>query len=172
MDLFIPDVYAKSVYDINYKKLKKRGIKCLIFDLDNTIVPYKATTPDVKIKELFAHLEDDFKVIIMSNSNKNRLRPFKEGLNVDVAFSSKKPLKFKYKKILELYKFKDNEIACIGDQLLTDILGANRMSFVSILVNRVAKYETIYTKFNRFFEKFILRSLEKKHILVMGEYYD
>ena len=172
MDMFIPDIYQKSIYTIDYKKLKKNGIKCLLFDLDNTIAPYKVIEPDQKVKELFASLEKDFKVIIISNSNKNRLRPFKEKLNVDVAFSSKKPFKTKYKKILELYNFKIDEVACIGDQLLTDILGANRMGFTSILVNRIAKYETIFTKINRFFEGFILRRLAKKNILVTGEYYD
>ena len=172
MDIFIPDVYQKSIYTINYKKLKKNGIKCLLFDLDNTIAPYKVTEPDVKVKELFARLEEDFKVIIISNSPKNRIRPFKEKLNVDCAYSSKKPFKTKYKKILELYNFKIDEVACIGDQILTDILGANRMGFTSILVNRVAKYETIFTRFNRFFEGFILKNLAKKNILVSGEYYD
>ena len=172
MDMFIPDIYQKSIYTIDYKKLKKNGIKCLLFDLDNTIAPYKVTEPDVKVKELFARLEEDFKVIIISNSPKNRIRPFKEKLNVDCAYSSKKPFKTQYKKILELYNFKIDEVACIGDQILTDILGANRMGFTSILVNRVAKYETIFTRFNRFFEKFILKKLDKKNLLVMGEYYD
>ena len=133
---------------------------------------YKVTEPDQKVKELIARLEADFKVIIVSNSGKNRLRPFKEKLNVDVAFSSKKPLKTKYKKILSLYKFKIDEVACIGDQLLTDILGANRMGFTSILVNRVAKYEMFPTRVNRFIEKRILNKLAKKNILVSGVYYD
>lgn len=172
MDIFIPDVYQKSIYTINYKKLKKNGIKCLLFDLDNTIAPYKVNEPDVKVKELFARLEEDFKVIIISNSPKNRIRPFKEKLNVDCAYSSRKPFKTKYKKILEIYNFEIDEVACIGDQILTDILGANRMGFTSILVNRVAKYETIFTRFNRFFEGFILKNLAKKNILVSGEYYD
>lgn len=91
LDLFIPDIYAQSIYTINYKKLKKNGIKCLLFDLDNTIATYKVSEPDQKTKELMARLETDFKVIIISNNNKKRLRPFKEKLNVDVAFSAKKP---------------------------------------------------------------------------------
>lgn len=172
LDLFIPDIYAQSIYTINYKKLKKNGIKCLLFDLDNTLAPYKVNEPDQNVKELFHRLEQDFKVIIISNSGKNRLRPFKKVLNVDVAFSSKKPLKTKYKKILSLYKFKIDEVACIGDQLLTDMLGANRMGLTSILVNRVASYEMFPTKVNRFFEKFILKRLSKKNILVSGVYYD
>ena len=169
-DLLIPDIYDQSIYTINYKKLKKNGIKCLLFDLDNTIAPYKVNVPDQKVKELFARLEEDFKVIIVSNSGKNRLRPFKEKLNVD--FSSRKPFKKKYKKILTLYKFKIDEVACIGDQLFTDILGANRMGFTSILVNRVAKNEILPTRINRFFEKIVLKRLAKKNILKSGEYYD
>lgn len=172
MDLMIPDIYAQSIYTINYKKLKKSGIKCLLFDLDNTIASYKTEEPSTEVKELLHSLENDFKVIIISNSGKNRLRPFKEKLNVDVAFNSKKPLKGKYKKILELYKLEINEVACIGDQLLTDILGANRMGFTSILVNRLAKFETFPTRVNRFFESFFLKKLAKKNILVSGEYYD
>ena len=172
MDAFVPDIYSQSIYTINYKKLKKNGIKCLLFDLDNTIVSYKDTEPDKKLKEFFHFLEGDFKLIIFSNSPKNRLRPFKEKLNVDTAYSCRKPFKKKYKKILELYKYKEPEIACIGDQLLTDIYGANRMNFTSILVNRIGKKEPIWTRFNRFFERFILRKLTKKGILVYGEYYD
>ena len=76
------------------------------------------------------------------------------------------------KKILETYRFKESEIACVGDQLLTDILGANRMGFTSILVNRMARYEFISTRINRFFERFFLKKFAKENILVMGEYYD
>ena len=172
MDLFVPDIYQKSIYDINYKKLKKRGIKCLLFDLDNTLVPYNVDLPDIKVKDLFAELEESFKVIIISNSPKDRLRPFKEKLNVDVAFKSKKPLKGKYKKIMEIYNFKDSEIACIGDQLLTDILGANRMGFTSILVNPIGPVEFTFTKINRFFESKILNIFAKKGILEKGKYYE
>ena len=172
MDIFIPDIYAQSIYTINYAKLKKNGIKCLIFDLDNTLVPYKETEPTQKVKDLFAVLTNDFKVIIMSNSTKNRLRPFKEKLNVDTAYSSRKPFKKKYQKIIALYHFKEDEVACIGDQLITDILGANRMGFTSIFVNRLAPFETIPTRINRTFEKIILNHLKKQKLLVKGEYYD
>ena len=165
MDLFIPDVYQKSIYTINYAKLKKNGIKCLLFDLDNTCASYRTKEPDRRLKELFAYLTNDFKVIIISNSGKSRLRPFKEKLNVDTAYRAHKPFKKKYIKILNMYHFKENEIACIGDQLLTDILGANRLNFFSILVNPIAKYEVITTRINRLFEKVILKNLGKKHLL-------
>lgn len=172
MDLFIPDMYQKSIYDIDYDKLKEKGIKCLLFDLDNTLVPVNADVPSKKVKELFAYLEKSFKVIIISNSNKKRLIPFKEGLNVDVAASSRKPFKKKYLKIMKIYRFKEYEIAAIGDQLLTDICGANRVGVTSILINPIGEYEKFGTKINRFFERFIYRKLKKKNILTKGEFYD
>ncbi len=172
MNLFAPDMYQQSVYKINYNKLKIQGIKCLLFDLDNTLVSYKEHEPSKKLKEFMALLSEDFKVIIISNNTKERVRPFKEGLNVDAAHSSKKPLKTKYKKILSLYKYKANEIACIGDQIMTDILGANRNQMLSILVNSVGSEEPINTKFNRFWERLVLKSLNKKGILFKGEYYE
>lgn len=172
MENFIPDIYKKNIYDIDYMKLKKKGIKCLLFDLDNTLVSVKTDTPTKKVKELFLYLEKYFKVIIISNSNKDRLIPFKEGLNVDVAASSHKPFKKKYLKIMEIYKFKEHEIAAIGDQLLTDIYGANKVGITSILVNKIGDYEKIGTKINRFLEKFIYRYLKRKNILVKGEFYD
>lgn len=172
MDLFVPDLYQKSIYTINYKKLKKRGIKCLLFDLDNTLIPYTEDVPSKENKDLFLKLEENFKVIIMSNSGKIRLTPFKEQLNVDVAFSSCKPLKKKYKKILKLYNFKDTEVAAIGDQLVTDIFGANRNKITSILVNPLSDIEPVTTKFNRLIERQIYKRLLKKGILEKGNYYE
>ncbi|MCI8671764.1 MAG: YqeG family HAD IIIA-type phosphatase [Bacilli bacterium] len=172
MENFIPDIYQKNIYDIDYHKLKKRGIKCLLFDLDNTLVPVKTDTPTKKVKELFHFLETDFKVIIISNSNRKRLIPFKEGLNVDVAASAHKPFKKKYLKIMATYKFKEHEIAAIGDQLLTDIYGANKIGITSILISPIGEYEKFGTKINRFFEKFLYRRLKRKNILIKGEFYD
>ena len=172
MENFIPDIYQRNIYDIDYKRLKKMGIKCLLFDLDNTIVTVKTDIPTKKVKELFLYLENDFKVIIISNSNRKRLIPFKEGLNVDVAASARKPLKKKYVKIMEMYKFKEHEIAAIGDQLLTDIWGANRVGITSILINPIGEYEKLGTKINRFMEKFVYYRLKKKNVLIKGKYYE
>ena len=136
------------------------------------MVPYSGSVPTNEVKDLFLRLEEDFKVIIMSNSGKKRLTPFKEQLNVDVAFSSCKPLKKKYKKIMKLYGFKDTEIAAIGDQLVTDIFGANRNNITSILINPIGENEPVTTKFNRMIEAKIYKKLVKKGILEKGKYYE
>ena len=162
MEKFIPDIYQKSIFAIDYEKLKSRGIKCILFDLDNTIAPINVEVPDKEIKDLFADIELlGIKVIIMSNSNKARVRPFKEGLNVDSSFNSHKPFKKKYKKV-----------ACVGDQLLTDVLGANRMGMVSILVNPISHIDGFGTKINRIFERRIFKKLNHQGLFQLGEYYE
>lgn len=170
---FVPDIYQKSIYDIDYKKLKKHGIKCLIFDLDNTITPVNIKNPPKKVKDLMEDLKNmKFKLIIVSNATKKRVEPFKDILCIDSSYLSLKPLKRKYLKILKVYKFKENEIACIGDQLLTDIWGANRMDFLSILVNPIGKIDFALTKLNRALENAIYTKLEKKELFKKGKYYE
>ena len=172
-DKFVPDIYKKSVYTIDYVKLKKNNIKCLLFDLDNTIVSSNIKKPNKKVKDLFIYLNEmGFKVIIISNSPRQRVEPFKIGLNVDAAAFALKPKKDKYLKIMDVYNFKSNEIACIGDQLLTDVFGANRLKMTSILVNPISKKDVFTTRFNRILEKIIFKKLVKKDLFKRGEYYD
>ncbi len=173
MDNFVPDIYQKSIYTIDYKKLKKAGIKCLLFDLDNTIAPISVGVPNKKMKDLIEEVKDlGFKVILLSNSPKSRLEPFKEILNIDSCASAMKPLKKKYKKIMSIYNFKDTEIAAIGDQIVTDVWGANRLGLTSILINPLSMNDIVFTKFNRVIESYIFKKLTKKGLFTKGKYYD
>lgn len=173
MDIFLPDKYYKNVYQINYMRLKEDGIKCLLFDLDNTIIPPNIKKPNKKIRDLFDNLkEQDFKIIIMSNSNKKRLTPFKDELIVDCSASSLKPSKTKFLKILKEYKLDLSEVAIIGDQLLTDIFGGNRIGITTILVNPISKNDITVTKFNRKLEKIIEKKLYKRNLFERGKYYE
>lgn len=173
MEQYIPDMYQKSIYNINYDSLYLRGIKCLLIDLDNTIVPLNMKNPNRKIKELFRDLKErNFKIIIFSNSPKSRLKPFKEELDVDCCAKAHKPFKKKYMKILDEYNFNVEDVACIGDQLLTDIKGGNKMGITTILVNPIGTKEHIGTKINRFFEKIIFRKLRDNNLFTKGKYYD
>ncbi len=173
MEIFRPDIYQKNIYTIDYQKLKDRGIKCLIFDLDNTIAPVEVPIPDQNILDLFAKLDEmGFYLAILSNAGKARVTPFKEKCNINSAYHSSKPFKKKYLKVLDLYHVKDTEVACIGDQLLTDILGANRLQFTSILVNPINNHEHFPTLINRFFERKIINRLTKQGLFKRGVYYD
>ena len=113
-----------------------------------------------------------FKVIIFSNSNKKRLTPFKEILQVDCSASSRKPREKKFKKVLEEYKFEQSEVSIIGDQVMTDVFGGNRMGIFSILTNPISNKEPIWTKINRLRENRVIKKLEKKGIFKRGEFYE
>ena len=58
IEKFVPDIYVKSVHDINYKKLKRSGIKCIIFDLDNTLSAVNVDKPATKIKDLIEDIKE------------------------------------------------------------------------------------------------------------------
>ncbi len=173
MDIFLPDIYQKSIYSIDYDSLKNAGIKVILFDLDNTLVPIIAESPTNKLKDLIEDIKrKGIKPVIMSNSGKKRVAPFKDGLLVDAACSSRKPLKGKYKRIFEIYDVKPGEVAAVGDQLLTDVFGANRVGITSILVNPISTNDFSCTKINRIIESRIIDHFTKKGVFKKGEYYE
>ena len=89
--LFIPKRYVKNIFDIDYKKLKKYEYKIIIFDLDNTIGSIKEKQIDSESLKFLNKLNKDFKVIIASNSLKNRVKNFCKGLECDTMSFSLKP---------------------------------------------------------------------------------
>ena len=173
MDILIPDMYQKSIYSIDYEKLYDYGIRCLLFDLDNTCVPYVEKVPSKKLIDLFDYLKDmGFKVILFSNATKKRLEVFKNTLVVDCSYSSRKPSKRKFLKVLKMYNFDLSEVAIIGDQLFTDILGGNRVGIKTILVNPMSKKDMPLTFIFRILERGQFKKFRKRGILKLGEYYE
>ncbi len=173
MENYIPDIYQKSIYTIDYSKLLSRGIKCLLFDLDNTIIASSDKNPPRKAKDLFISLKQKgFKIIIFSNSPKIRVKQFQNFFDVDCYYNARKPHAGKFKKLLKIYNYKENEVAIIGDQLLTDVLGGNKVGITTILVNPLSDKDIIFTRFNRFFEKRKMKKLRDKNLFCKGRYYD
>ncbi len=172
IDKFKPDMYRKNIYEVDYKKLNSMGIKCLLFDLDNTIITNDTKKPSKKVIDLIEKLKSmGFRIIIFSNAHKKKIQPFKEILEVDCSAKSKKPFKKKFNIVIKEYRYSENEIALIGDQLVTDILGGNRVGIYTILVDRISGKEIIFTKFNRGLEVLIRLRLRKLGF-IKGEYYE
>ena len=170
---FVPDKYYKSIYTVDYKILKRNKIKCLIFDLNNTIASIDMKEPSKKLMDLFEEFKDiKFKIYIVSNDTKKRVEPFKNKLGVDSSYCSFKPLLIKFKKIYRINKFKPEQIAVIGDGMIPDVYPANKMGFLSILVNPIGTKEYVSTKFERFFEGFIINKLVDKKLFRKGKYYE
>ena len=170
--LCYPKMYKKSIFNIDYKKLKDLGIKCLVFDLDNTIalIDQKIITEDTK--KLLLKLKKDFNIVIISNNTKNRVKSYGEFLECDYVYSAAKPFSKGFRKIKKKYNIEKKEMAVIGDQLITDILGANLFKAYPILVDPMAKKDLKITYFNRLLERLVLKKYKKKNIMKKGEYYD
>ena len=166
----VPDAYYKNVYEINYDKLKEKGYKNLFFDVDNTLIPYTENEVRKENKELINKLKKDFNIVIVSNSKSNRILKIVNDLKVEGYYSSMKPLKKTYKKILK--KYNKDECIFIGDQFMTDVLGAKKNKLKVILVDRINNIEPIYTKFWRFFEKILLIKYSKSNKFIKYNYYD
>ncbi len=170
MKLLKPAIYQKDVFSINYDKLLKQNIKNLLFDIDNTIASGKDKLPSKEIIELFNDLkEKGFNVFIITNALKKRASRFKEKLNIKTYHFSMKPSSRNYNKLIKENNLNIKECAAIGDQIYTDIKGANKLGILSILVDPISNYEFITTKVNRIKEN---KLINKTKIIKKGEYYE
>ena len=162
---FIPTYVYKSVYDIDFKMLYDKGIRLILTDLDNTLISYKDTLPTERLFEFKKMIEGmGFEFILVSNSRKGRVDTFSKAYNIRCQKFSTKPLKRGIKKAIKMAnkKYNKDEILLMGDQIMTDVLGANRCGINSCLIFPVDKStEHKGTRFNRFFEQFFLNRLRK-----------
>ncbi len=165
-ECFYPDDYQKTVYDIDYPVLLDKGIKLILIDLDNTLIPYDESEPNEKIYDLFKQIETlGFKSVIISNNHLPRVKYFSDKLKSPYIASAKKPLKSGFIKALLFFpEIKKNEVCVIGDQFMTDVLGAKRSGLMVIVVDAIKrKAEKWYTRINRRLEKRVLSRMKKFH---------
>lgn len=172
MGIFKPTMYKKDVHAVNYSKLKDMGIKCLIFDLDNTLGLLENKKCPLKTKKLIKSLQDDFLVFIVSNNTKRRIKPYLEELGIGGVSMSLKPSTRGLRKIKHNYHLKKKEMVIIGDQIVTDILAGKRFKIMTILVDPLGKKDLKITGLNRFFEAKIIKKYEKRGMFERGKYYE
>ena len=172
MHLFLPDIYQKNIHKIPYQSLKKQGIKCLVFDLDNTLGLISDTKVPSDTKKLILSLKKDFMVFISTNNSKDRIKHYLDELEIEGVFYSLKPSRRGLRYISKKYNFQKNEIAMIGDQVITDILSGNRFGCCTILVEPLGVKDLKITALNRLLEKIILNHYQKKGFFERGQYYE
>lgn len=170
--LFLPTKYVSDIYHIPYKKLKKEGIKYLLFDLDNTLRYIIESTPSKKVKELLGKLKKDFTILIVSNNYKREVERYASELEIDFISFALKPTRRAIRKIKRKYDCKSFEMALIGDQLVTDILGGNREGVQTILVDPISKEDLKITSVNRKIENYIFKKYQTLGKLEKGKYYE
>ncbi|MBS3736101.1 MAG: YqeG family HAD IIIA-type phosphatase [Candidatus Bipolaricaulota bacterium] len=155
---FFPDERVTTVEDVDYQKLIDSGIKAVIFDLDNTIARWGDDSLAEEIIELFERLTSlGLKVGILSNSRRETIEDFIKDLPFPHLFNANKPSLKGFKSILAELDVSPEETAMIGDQLFTDVLGANRLDMYTVRVEPIdPDREYRFTKLNRVGEKVIL----------------
>lgn len=163
---FLPNEHFKSVLDISPEKLKARGIKGIITDLDNTLVEWDRPSATPQLVKWFDEIKrNNIMVTIVSNNHEDRVKAFADPLQIPFIFQARKPLGRAFKQALAQMGMQKDEVVVIGDQLLTDVLGGNRSGFHTILVVPVAQTDGLATKFNRFVERRIMNWFRKKGML-------
>lgn len=131
---FYPWARAESVFTIDYEKLYERGFRGLMFDIDNTLVHHSDdATPEVE--ELFRALRRmGFRTLLLTNNSRERVERFVRNIDTLYLCEAGKPGPEGYLKAAGLLGLEREELVCIGDQIFTDILGANRSGMASVLV--------------------------------------
>jgi len=158
---FYPYEYVDSVFCLDYVKLYNNGFRGLIFDIDNTLV-HHGDDSTKEIDELFLIIQNiGFKTLLLSNNNEKRIKRFLKNIDSIYICDAEKPKTDNYLKAVQMMNIKKEEALFIGDQVFTDILGANKSGIANILVKFIkAPCETKIGK-RRQLENCILKIYEK-----------
>ena len=161
--ILYPNYYCDKVTDISIELLEKNNIRGIILDVDNTLIDYDRVLLDGVEEWINTVKSAGVKCIILSNSNKlDKVKKVAETLNIDYIYFAKKPLKGGFKRAKEKLNLENSEIAVVGDQIFTDIIGANRSKMFGILVNPIAKKDIWITRLKRPLEEMVVKSYVKK----------
>ena len=153
-----PDYNLKNIYEINFEELKSQGIKCLMFDLDSTVMVSKSATFLPETLDWFKSFSNEFEVAIISNNknddyikNANRIAPCK------VIGRANKPNPRIMDEYLKSVNITPKDAVMIGDRPLTDILAGKLLGCKTILVGSINPNENIPTKIVRALERSTIR---------------
>lgn len=161
---FIPTYCVSSIYEIDFNKLYENGKRIILTDLDNTLISYKVNRADDKLLQLRKTLKEmGFKIFIVSNNNSKRILEFSKTFIINGYLEKAcKPSSKKMELFIKDNNLNKKEIIYLGDQLVTDIQGANNTGLDSILVSTIdVSSQKWYTKINRLREKRIIKNIRK-----------
>ena len=167
LDLLCPAQCAESVDSVDLSELGARGIRALLIDLDNTLVPWRGYEIRPRVMEWVSSLPDHgMKACIVSNTrHPSRLRQLAGELGIPYASRGMKPGSVGFREGMMILEADISETAVIGDQVFTDILGGNRLSLYTILVSPLQRKEFVGTKISRLFERIVLKTLSNRGMI-------
>ena len=150
-----PTYLSSGAYDIDYDKLYDMGYRGIIFDIDYTLVPYNAMA-DERAEALFKKLKKKgFKCAFLSNNHEPRVSGFNKNIGIDYLVDAHKPLKKGFTKIVDILGTGKERTVAVGDQIFTDVWGANNAGIDNICVGRVVPAGELQLKLKAIAEKLI-----------------
>ena len=159
---FYPDYRADSTYQIDFQDWYEKGIRGVLFDIDNTLVEHGKPATDRAIA-LFAHLKElGFRSCFLSNNQIERVSSFNEAVGEHFIENAHKPSVKNYRKAMEMLGTDTSNTIFVGDQLFTDIYGAKRAGIRNILVKPIHPKEEIQIVLKRYLERIVLYFYQKE----------
>lgn len=163
LDKLFPDIYISSVFELPIDELMRRGIRALIFDIDNTIAPFDLAEPEENIVQLFSYLKKQgFQICILSNNKKKRVKLFNRKLRSLAVYRAGKPGIKKLKMAMQKMKTDALHTAMIGDQVFTDMWCGHRAGMFCIMTAPICNRDQFVTKIKRGLEKQVMKLYFKK----------
>ncbi len=162
LNIFYPGEYLDSTYEIPFEALYDEGYRAVIFDIDNTLVPHGAPA-DARARALFLRLRElGYRCTLLSNNKEPRVKMFAEAVDAGYIHRAGKPGPAGYRKAMEQMGSSRRDTIFVGDQIFTDVYGANRLGIRTILVKPLHPKEEIQIVIKRYFEKIVLYFYRKK----------
>ena len=159
---FYPKEWLDSTYQIPWDEWYRKGIRGAIFDIDNTLVPHDAPA-DERAMALFQRFHEmGMKTCLLSNNKEPRVAAFAAQVDSPYIFKAGKPSVKNYYRAMELMGTTKEETIFVGDQLFTDVYGANRAGIYGILVKPIHPKEEIQIVLKRYLEAIVLHFYKKQ----------
>lgn len=137
MSIFFPTEYIDCMEDYDFNKAYQSGKRLILFDIDNTMVPHDAPADDKAIRFISKLKSMGFDLCCISNNTPERVKPFALITGISYIFRAKKPGSQSFYKAMQDAGFTGKQTIVFGDQIFTDIIGANKAHIDSVLVKPV-----------------------------------
>ena len=134
----LPNIITESLTDITPDLLMERGIRLLMLDFDNTIVPYTTSVPEALMEQWLLDMrQTDIQLCVVSNSKKDRVKVFCANYGIPCITHASKPFSKGIRECLDRFGIPAARAAIVGDQIYTDTLGGNAAGVTTILVKAI-----------------------------------
>lgn len=162
LEQFYPKEWLDSTYEIAWKDWYEKGIRGVIFDIDNTLVPHGVPADERALKLFERFHEMGMKTCLLSNNKEPRVASFAKQVDSPYIYKAGKPGVKNYYRAMELMGTQKEQTLFVGDQLFTDVYGANRAGIYGILVKPIHPKEEIQIVLKRRLEAVVLHFYKKQ----------